>query len=215
MERLDVLKTADPGATFLLNSPFGPDEVWDNLPQSAQKQIVQKKLKFYVIDAVDVARKAGMGGRINTVMQTCFFAISGVLPRDDAIAAIKHSIEKTYGKRGEAVVRKNFAAVDASLEHLHEVKIPDDDHVEVRHASGGPGERARICPQRRGADDDGEGDELPVSAMPIDGTFPTATTKWEKRNIALEIPVWDEQLCIQCGKCVMVCPHAVIRAKVY
>ena len=124
MERLDVLKAAAPGAVFLLNSPFGPDEVWDNLPRSAQRTIVDKKLKFYVIDAVEVARAAGMGGRINTVMQTCFFAISGVLPREEAIAAIKHSIEKTYGKRGESVVRKNFAAVDASLEHLHEVKVP-------------------------------------------------------------------------------------------
>src|SRR5262249_39100351 len=125
MERLDVLKCAEPGATFLLNSPFGPDEVWDNLPRSAQHAIVDKKLKFYVIDAVEVAKAAGMGGRINTVMQTCFFAISGVLQREEAIASIKHAIEKTYGKRGEAVVRKNFAAVDSALEHLHEVKVPN------------------------------------------------------------------------------------------
>ena len=129
MERLDVLRAADPGAVFLLNSPFGPDEVWDNLPRSAQKTIIDKKLKFYVIDAVEVARAAGMGGRINTVMQTCFFAISGVLPREEAIAAIKHSIEKTYGKRGESVVRKNFAAVDSALENLHEVKVPQSDHL--------------------------------------------------------------------------------------
>ena len=169
-----------------------------------------------MIDAVEVARAAGMGGRINTVMQTCFFAISGVLPREEAIAAIKHSIEKTYGKRGESVVRKNFAAVDAALENLHEVKVPAHDHLEVRDAS-------RRC--RPNAPEfvrnvealmiAGDGDLVPVSAMPIDGTFPTGTTQWEKRNIALEIPVWDEQLCIQCGKCVMVCPHAVIRAKVY
>ncbi len=215
MERLDVLKAADPGATFLLNSPFGPDEVWDNLPRSTQKQIIDKKLKFYVIDAVDVARKAGMGGRINTVMQTCFFAISGVLPREEAIAAIKHSIEKTYGKRGESVVRKNFAAVDASLENLHEVKVPQDvsSKFDLR-----PAVAANAPDFVRNVEAlmmIGEGDQVPVSAMPIDGTFPTATTKWEKRNIALEIPVWDEQLCIQCGKCVMVCPHAVIRAKVY
>jgi pyruvate-ferredoxin/flavodoxin oxidoreductase len=215
MERLDVLKTADPGSVFLLNSPFGPDEVWDNLPRTAQETIVRKKLRFYVIDAVDVARNAGMGGRINTVMQTCFFAISGVLPREDAIAAIKHSIEKTYGKRGESVVRKNFAAVDASLENLHEVKVPEavTSKFDIRPAV------AACAPDFvRNVEAlmmIGEGDQVPVSAMPIDGTFPTGTTKWEKRNIALEIPVWDEQLCIQCGKCVMVCPHAVIRAKVY
>ncbi len=215
MERLDVLKAADPGAVFLLNSPFGPDEVWDNLPRTAQETIVNKKLRFYVIDGVDVARKAGMGGRINTVMQTCFFAISGVLPRADAIAAIKHSIEKTYGKRGESVVRKNFAAVDASLENLHEVNVPAtiSSKFDIRPA-------VAACAPAFVRDVEalmmiGEGDLVPVSAMPIDGTFPTGTTKWEKRNIALEIPVWDEQLCIQCGKCVMVCPHAVIRAKVY
>ena len=215
MERLDVLKTADPGAVFLLNSPFGPAEVWDNLPRTAQETIIKKKLRFYVIDAVDVARNAGMGGRINTVMQTCFFAISGVLPREDAIAAIKHSIEKTYGKRGESVVRKNFAAVDASLENLHQVKVPEtiSSKFDIRPAV------AACAPDFvRNVEAlmmIGEGDQVPVSAMPIDGTFPTGTTKWEKRNIALEIPVWDEQLCIQCGKCVMVCPHAVIRAKVY
>jgi pyruvate-ferredoxin/flavodoxin oxidoreductase len=215
MERLDVLKCAEKGATFLLNSPFGPDEVWDNLPRSAQKAIVEKKLKLYVIDAVEVARAAGMGGRINTVMQTCFFAISGVLPREEAIASIKHSIEKTYGKRGEAIVRKNFAAVDSALEHLYEVRVPETitSHFEIRPAvpAGAPDFVKRV----EGPMIAGEGDSLPVSAMPIDGTFPTGTTKWEKRNIALEIPVWDEQLCIQCGKCVMVCPHAVIRAKIY
>jgi len=215
MERLDVLKAADPGAVFLLNSPFGPDEVWDNLPRTAQETIIKRKLRFYVIDAVDVARKAGMGGRINTVMQTCFFAISGVLPREEAIAAIKHSIEKTYGKRGESVVRKNFAAVDASLENLFEVKVPPTitSKFDIRPAvaANAPDFVRKVEALMM----IGEGDQVPVSAMPIDGTFPTATTKWEKRNIALEIPVWDEQLCIQCGKCVMVCPHAVIRAKVY
>ncbi len=153
MERLDVLRAADPGSVFLLNSPFGPEEVWDNLPRSAQKAIVEKKLKFYVIDAVEVAKAAGMGGRINTVMQTCFFAISGVLPRDEAIASIKHSIEKTYGKRGESVVRKNFAAVDSSLENLHQVKVPDGDHLEVRDPAAGAGERPAVCAQRRRPDD--------------------------------------------------------------
>ena len=215
MERLDVLRCADPGAVFLLNSPFGPDQVWDNLPRSAQRAIVDKKLKFYVVDAVEVARAAGMGGRINTVMQTCFFAISGVLPREDAIAAIKHSIEKTYGKRGESVVRKNFAAVDSALQHLYEVKVPDaiTSKFEVRPVV--PSEAPDFVRLVEGPMMSGDGDLVPVSAMPVDGTFPTATTQWEKRNIALEIPVWDEELCIQCGKCVLVCPHAVIRAKVY
>ena len=215
MERLDVLKAADPGAVFLLNSPFGPDEVWDNLPRSAQRQIVEKKLKFYVIDAVEVARAAGMGGRINTVMQTAFFAISGVLPRDEAIASIKHSIEKTYGKRGESVVRKNFAAVDSALEHLFEVKVPSAVTSKFEIRPPVPANAPAFVREVEGPMISGDGDLLPVSAFPVDGTYPTGTTKWEKRNIALEIPVWDEQLCIQCGKCVMVCPHAVIRAKVY
>jgi len=215
MERLDVLRAADPGSVFLLNSPFGPNEVWNNLPRAAQKTIVEKKLKFYVIDAVEVARAAGMGGRINTVMQTCFFAISGVLPREEAIASIKHSIEKTYGKRGESVVRKNFAAVDASLENLHEVKVPDTITSKFELRPAVPANAPEFVRNVEGLMISGDGDLIPVSAMPIDGTFPTATTQWEKRNIALEIPVWDEQLCIQCGKCVMVCPHAVIRAKVY
>ena len=153
MERLDVLKAADPGAVFLLNSPFGPEEIWDNLPRAAQETILKKKLRFYVIDAVDVARKAGMGGRINTVMQTCFFAISGVLPREEAIAAIKHAIEKTYGKRGESVVRKNFAAVDSALENLHEVKVPQSvtSSFDVRPRSSG--QRSRFCSQRGSPDD--------------------------------------------------------------
>jgi len=215
LERLDMLKAAAPGATFLLNSPYGPDEVWDQLPRTVQRQIIAKKLRFFVIDGYDVAKKTGMGGRINTIMQTCFFAISGVLPREEAIAAIKHAIEKTYGKRGEAVVQKNFAAVDATLSHLQEVKVPTDatSTFDMRPAvpAGAPSFvqkfTARIIA--------GDGDDLPVSAMPLDGTFPTGTTQWEKRNIALEIPVWDEELCIQCGKCVLVCPHAVIRAKVY
>ncbi len=215
MERLDVLRAADPGSVFLLNSPFGPEEVWDNLPRSAQKAIIEKKLKFYVIDAVEVARTAGMGGRINTVMQTCFFAISGVLQRDEAIASIKHSIEKTYGKRGESVVRKNFAAVDASLENLHEVKVPNTITSKFELRPAVPANAPEFVRNVESLMISGDGDLIPVSAMPIDGTFPTGTTQWEKRNIALEIPVWDEQLCIQCGKCVMVCPHAVIRAKVY
>ncbi|MGH9523716.1 MAG: pyruvate:ferredoxin (flavodoxin) oxidoreductase [Terriglobales bacterium] len=215
LERINVLSAAQEGAIFLLNSPFGPDEIWDRLPRTLQSEIITKKLKFYVIDAVKVARETGMGGRINTIMQTCFFAISGVLPREEAIEQIKKAIKKTYGKRGEAVVQKNFAAVDATLENLFEVKIPSavtstiDLYPPVSpHA---PSFVKNVIGEIIGLN----GDALPVSAMPIDGTFPSGTAKFEKRNIALEIPVWDEKLCIQCGKCVMVCPHAVIRAKVY
>ena len=215
LERLDMLKAAEPGATFLLNSTYGPDEVWDHLPRLVQRQIIDKKLKFYVIDGYDVAKQTGMGGRVNTIMQTCFFAISGVLPREEAIEAIKHSIEKTYGKRGESVVKKNFAAVDASLSHLHEVKVPDKVTSLFDIRPSVPAAAPEFVQKVTARIIAGEGDDLPVSAMPIDGTFPTATAQWEKRNIALEIPVWDEALCIQCGKCVLVCPHGVIRAKVY
>ena len=215
LERLDVLKVAEPGATFLLNSPYGADEVWGMMPRTTQRQIIEKKLRVFVIDAVKVAKDAGMGGRINTVMQTCFFAISGVLPREEAIAAIKHAIEKTYGRRGEAVVKKNFAAVDASLDHLHEVKIPAEVSSTFDLRPAVPAQAPAFVRDVLAKIIEGDGDSLPVSSMPIDGTFPTATAQWEKRNIALEIPVWDENLCIQCGKCVMVCPHAVIRAKIY
>jgi pyruvate-ferredoxin/flavodoxin oxidoreductase len=215
LERLDVLKAAQPGATFLLNSPFGSEEVWDYLPRTTQEEIIKKQLRFFVIDAVKVARDAGMGGRINTVMQTCFFAISGVLPRDEAIQAIKHSIEKTYGKRGEAIVQKNFAAVDHALSHLYEVKVPDRVSSAFDLRPPVPPEAPEFVQNVLSKIIAGEGDDLPVSAMPIDGTFPSATAQWEKRNIALEIPVWDEEICIQCGKCILVCPHAVIRSKIY
>ena len=215
LERLDVLREAGPGVTFLLNSLYGPDEVWDHLPRTVQRQVIDKKLRFYVIDGYKVAEKTGMGVRINTIMQTCFFAISGVLPRDEAIAAIKHAIEKTYGRRGEAVVKKNFAAVDAALDHLHEVKVPGrvSSSFDLRPAV--PAEAPEFVQKTLAKIITNEGDSLPVSAFPVDGTFPTGTTQWEKRNIALEIPVWDTEVCIQCGKCVLVCPHAVIRAKVY
>ena len=215
LERLDMLKAAQPGATFLLNSPFGPEEVWDQLPLTVQRQIIAKKLRFFVIDGYEVAKQTGMGGRVNTIMQTCFFAISGVLPREEATAAIKHSIEKTYGKRGEAVVKKNFAAVDEALSHLHEVQVPAQATATFDLRRPVPEAAPDFVQKFTARIIAGEGDDLPVSAMPLDGTFPTGTTQWEKRNIALEIPVWDEDLCIQCGKCVLVCPHAVIRAKVY
>jgi pyruvate-ferredoxin/flavodoxin oxidoreductase len=215
LERLEVLKCAEPGAVFLLNSPFGPENVWDHLPRSVQQQILAKKLRFYVIDGYKVAKESGMGGRINTIMQTCFFAISGVLPREQAIAAIKDAIKKTYGKRGEAVVAKNFAAVDSALAHLHEAHTPGVVTSAFDRRPPVPAAAPEFVRDVLGAIIAGEGDRLPVSALPVDGTYPAGTARWEKRNIALEIPAWDEQLCIQCGKCVLVCPHATIRAKVY
>ncbi len=215
LERIDVLKAAEPGATFLLNSPFGPDDVWNHLPKTVQQQILAKKLKFYVIDGYEVAKATGMGGRINTIMQTCFFAISGVLPREEAIAAIKYAIKKTYGKRGDVVVQKNYAAVDATLEHLHEVKVPGKVTALFDIRPAVPAAAPDFVRKVTAKIVMGEGDDLPVSALPIDGTFPSATAQWEKRNIALEIPEWDQDLCIQCGKCVLVCPHSVIRAKIY
>jgi len=215
LERFDMLKNAVPGSVFLLNSQHGPDEVWDYLPRTAQEHIIGKKLRFFVIDGYKVAEETGMGVRINTIMQTCFFAISGILPRDEAIAAIKNSIKKTYGTRGEAVVKKNFAAVDATLARLDEVKIPDKVTSTFDIRPPVPAEAPKFVQEVTAQIIAGRGDELPVSAMPADGTYPSATTQWERRNIALEIPVWDEDLCIQCGRCVLVCPHAVIRAKLY
>jgi pyruvate-ferredoxin/flavodoxin oxidoreductase len=215
MDRMDVLAAAETGATFLLNAPFGPEEIWNHLPRQVQETILKKKLRFFAIDAYSVARETGMGSRINTIMQTCFFAISGVLPREEAIVAIKHAIEETYGKRGEAVVRKNFAAVDRALSHLHEVNVPEKVTSVFNVLPPVPERAPAFVREVAGRIIAGNGDLLPVSAMPIDGTFPTATAQWEKRNIAQQIPVWDTELCIQCGKCVLICPHAVIRAKVY
>ena len=215
LERVNMLKYAKEGAVFLLNSLYGPEEVWDHLPVEVQKDILEKKLKFYVINGYEVAEKTGMGGRMNTIMQTAFFAISGILPREAAIAEIKRSIEKTYGKRGEAVVRKNFDAVDSTLENLYEVTVPAAITSTTTRRLPVPNEAPEFVRNVLGEIIGANGDNIPVSAFPVDGTFPTGTTQWEKRNIALEIPVWDESLCIQCGKCVMVCPHAVIRHKVY
>ncbi len=215
LERFDVLREAEPKAVFLLNSPYGADAVWDHLPRTVQRQIIDKRLRVFVIDGNRVAREAGMGGRVNTVMQACFFAISGVLPRDEAIAAIKHAIEKTYGRRGAAVVRRNWEAVDATLDHLCEVRVPGTVTGDAELRPPVPAEAPAFVLEVTARMIAGEGDRLPVSVLPADGTYPTGTTQWEKRNIALEIPAWDEALCIQCGKCVLVCPHAVIRAKVY
>ncbi|HEY3629204.1 MAG TPA: pyruvate:ferredoxin (flavodoxin) oxidoreductase [Terracidiphilus sp.] len=215
LEKINVLETVIPGGVFLLNSPYPAAEVWDNLPKTAQEEILRKKIEFYVIDGYTVARKAGMGTRINTIMQTCFFAISGVLPREEAIEQIKKAIKKTYGKRGEAVVQKNFAAVDAALAHLEKVEIPAAASAEFDIVGSLSPRAPRFVHDVLGQIAGGKGDLLPVSALPAGGTFPTATAQWEKRNIAQFIPVWDKDLCIQCGKCVMVCPHAVIRSKVY
>jgi len=215
VEKFDMLPNLVNGGTFLLNSPFGPEEVWDHLPRQMQQQLIEKKAKFYVIDGYKVAKDTGMGGRMNTIMQTCFFAISGVLPRPEAIAAIKDSIKKTYGAKGDEIVQMNYTAVDQTLENLHEVKIPDHvtslfdrpDVVSEKAPGFVKDFTAKIIA--------GYGDDVPVSAMPVDGTFPTATAMWEKRAIALEIPIWDKDVCIQCNKCALVCPHAAIRVKIY
>jgi pyruvate-ferredoxin/flavodoxin oxidoreductase len=215
LEKFDVLQAAIPGGTFLLNSIYGKDDVWNHLPRQTQKQIIEKKLKFYVIDAYDVARKTGMGSRVNTIMQTCFFAISGVLPKAEAITAIKNTIKKTYGRKGESVVQKNFEAVDQTLANLHEVKVPASVTSTIEMppvvSTKAPDFVKRFTAQIIA----GNGDTLPVSAMPVDGTFPTGSARWEKRNIALEIPVWEMDICIQCNKCAIVCPHAAIRTKVF
>jgi pyruvate-ferredoxin/flavodoxin oxidoreductase len=215
LEKYDVLEYAAPGAVFLLNSPYGPDEVWDRLPIEVQEQLIAKKIRFYVIDGYEVGDRTGMGRRINTIMQTCFFAISGVLPREEAIAQIKKSIEKTYGKKGSELVRMNFEAVDQTLANLHEVKVPSAATSKLKMPPIVPIEAPDFVQKITAIMLSNKGDLLPVSAFPVDGTFATATARWEKRNIAIEIPTWDEKLCIQCNKCAMVCPHAAIRAKVF
>ncbi|HEY7416931.1 MAG TPA: 2-oxoacid:acceptor oxidoreductase family protein, partial [Ktedonobacteraceae bacterium] len=248
LERFPVLKYAKRGGTFLLNSIYSPEEVWEHLPVEVRQAILEKELRFYVIDAYKVAGSLGMGGRVNTVMQTCFFALSGILPREEAIEQIKRSIRKTYGKRGEAVVQRNFRAVDETLKYLYEVRVSSmDDNfqsVQVVQMVGQEAGVALVAPEQPrhrapialpmvtmrppvptgapafvrqvlGPMIAGEGDTIPVSALPADGTYPSGTARWEKRNISLEVPVWDPTICIQCGKCTMVCPHAVIREKVY
>jgi len=215
LERYDMLEFATKGATFLLNSPFRKEETWDKLPREVQQGIIDRQLKVWVIDANKVAVASGMGGRTNTIMQTCFFAISNILPREEAIGKIKNAIKKTYGARGDEVVRKNFEAVDQTLANLHELKYPAKVTSKVSRPALIPGHAPKFVRDVLGKIIEGKGDDLAVSAFPVDGTFPTGTTQWEKRNIALEIPVWDSETCIQCGKCVMVCPHAAIRQKVF
>jgi len=215
LEKIDVLEHAAEGATFLLNAPFPTDQVWDHLPREIQESILDKKLKFYAIDAYAVARDAGLGVRINTIMQTCAFAISRVMDTQEAIRQIKDAIEKTYGKSGPAVVKMNFAAVDATLANLHQVEVPG----KVTATTGRPPIVAPEAPDMIQRVTSvmlvNKGDKLPVSAFPPDGTWPLGTSKWEKRNIALEIPVWDPSICIQCNHCTLACPHAAIRAKVF
>jgi pyruvate-ferredoxin/flavodoxin oxidoreductase len=214
-EKLDMLSYAEPGATFLVNSPFGPDEIWDHFPKEVQEDIKAKDLKVYCIDATKVAKETGMGRRTNTIMQTCFFAISGILPRDEAIDKIKAAIKKTYGAKGDEIVQLNFNAVDGTLANLHEVTVPDEITATFQRPPIVSDEAPDLVKRVTAMMIAGKGDLLPVSAFPPDGTWPTATTQWEKRNIAIDIPVWDESICIQCNKCALVCPHAAIRAKVY
>ena len=208
----DVLQAAVASATLLINSPY--EEVWNHLPAAVQRTIINKRLKVYAIDASGVARKSQLGNRINTIMQTCFFALSGVLPRDEAIAKIKEFIRKTYGKRGEPVVRQNFAAVDAALAHLHEIAVPETSSGAIEITDKVPVDAPEFVRKVTAEMIAGRGDLLPVSAFPEDGTYPVGTSRWEKRNIAQDVPVWEPDLCIECGKCVMVCPHSTIRAKV-
>jgi pyruvate-ferredoxin/flavodoxin oxidoreductase len=215
LDRMDVLGRAAPGATFLLNSPWPADQVWDHLPYEVQREVIDKRLDLWVVDAAKVARDAGMGHRINTVMQPCFFALSGVLPRDQAIAAIKGWIEKAFSRRGEEVVSRNFAAVDGALAALHPVEVPATA-TSTRHRRPTVSEQAPDFVKRVTARMmEGNGDLLPVSALPVDGAFPTGTARWEKRQLAAEIPIWDPSICIDCGKCAIVCPHSTIRTKVF
>ena len=215
LEKMDVLDVAEPGATFLLNSHYGPEEVWDHIPARSQRQIIEKNLDFYVVDGGKVAGEAGLAGRINTVLQTCFFALSGILPRDEAIAEIKEAIAKSYGKFGDTVLQRNYAAVDGALAALHQVDVPAEVTVESNGHKLIPDYAPDFVQRVTALMMEGKGDLLPVSALPVDGTFPTGTTKWEKRSIAEEIPIWDPDICIDCAKCAMVCPHAAIRMKVY
>ncbi|MGL4942881.1 MAG: pyruvate:ferredoxin (flavodoxin) oxidoreductase [Thermoguttaceae bacterium] len=214
-EKLDMLAGIVSGGTFLLNSPYSADEVWGHLPKELQQEIIDKKLKFYVVDAVKVAKETGMGSRINTIMQTCFFKLAGFMSEDEAIGYIKKAIQKAYGKKGDAVVQKNYAAVDASLAALQEVKVPASVTSKFSRVSGATNNPPKYVKEVLGEILAQRGDSLPVSAFSCDGTFPTATSQYERRSIAIDIPVWDSATCIQCGQCSLVCPHAAIRMKKY
>jgi pyruvate-ferredoxin/flavodoxin oxidoreductase len=213
--RGDVLRLVATGAIFLLNSPYGPELVWDRLPRSMQRQIIAKRLRFFVIDASKAAREVGLRGRTNTILQTCFFALSGVLPRNDAIRQIKESIRKTYADKGEEVIQRNFRAVDGTLERLYEVEVPSEATSASDRAPIVPASAPEFVKTITAKMLEGRGDEIPVSLMPVDGTFPSGTAAYEKRNVAEIVPLWDPDVCVQCGQCSFVCPHAAIRAKYY
>lgn len=215
LEKMDMLGEAAEGATFLLNTKLSKDEVWATLPKNVQKDLITKKMKFYVIDAYKVAEEVGLGGRINSIMQTCFFAISRILPKEEAIEMIKKAIKKTYGAKGDKIVQMNWTAVDKTLENLYEVAVPETVTSTLELSAVVSNKAPEFVQDVTASIIAGQGDMIPVSKMPIDGTYPTATAKWEKRNIAQDVPVWDPEVCIQCNKCVIVCPHASIRAKVY
>ena len=215
LTRYEILDKAKAGGTFLLNSPTPADRVWDDLPQSMQQQIIDKGLKFFVIDAYDIAENTGMGRRINTIMQTCFFAISGILPKEEAIEQIKQAVKKTYGKKGQRLLDRNYAAIDATLEGLHQVQVPGQVSSGFERPPAVPADAPEFVRKVTATLIEGRGNSLPVSLMPADGTWPTGTTRFEKRNIALQLPKWEDDLCTHCGKCPLVCPHAAIRAKVY
>ncbi|MCK4451405.1 MAG: 2-oxoacid:acceptor oxidoreductase family protein, partial [Anaerolineae bacterium] len=215
LEKYDMLGPIEEGGTFLLNSPYGVDEVWDHLPRVVQEQIIAKKLRFYVIDAYETAKELGLGARINTIMQAAFFKISGVLPVDEAVDLMKKFAKKTYGKRGDKVVQMNYDAIDAGIADVQEIAVPDKATSTIEMPPPVPVDAPEFVQEVLGEIIAGRGEQIPVSKLPADGTYPTATTQYEKRNIATEIPVWEPDVCIQCAMCSLVCPHAAIRAKVY
>ncbi len=210
-----MLDKAKENGVFLLNSTIPADQIWATLPQKMQQQLIEKKLAFYVIDAYQVASQSGMGRRINTIMQTCFFAISGILPKEEAISKIKEAVQKTYGKKGQKVVDQNFQAIDTTLANLQQVEVPSEVTSTLEKLPPVSVHAPEFVRNVIGEIVAGRGDKLPVSQIPVDGTWPSGTSAWEKRNLALEIPVWDAELCIYCGKCPFVCPHSAIRSKVF